>query len=113
MNVDEDILIKELEKKGYDKIVKNDDTNDDESDNKNGYNYLLKLPVRTLTSNQVNQIKNDIQSLKTKLEKTIKTSEKDMWLNELKEFEIEYEKWLKNMENMKNKSLKKQLQKKK
>ena len=97
MNVDEDVLIAELEKKGYDKFNKTEDVNDDESDTKNGYNYLLKLPVRTLTANQIQKIKNDILSLKTKLKNTINTTEKNMWLNELKEFEIEYEKWLKNI----------------
>ena len=97
MNIDEDVLVAELEKKGYDKFNKTEDINEDENDTKNGYNYLLKLPVRTLTANQIQKIKNDILSLKTKLKNTINTTEKNMWLNELKEFEIEYEKWVKNI----------------
>lgn len=93
MNVEEEVIIKELEKRKYDKENKNDES--DDSENKNGYNYLLKLPVRTLTSEQVKKIKNEILSLKTKLNNIIKTSEKQMWLNDLKEFEDEYHKWLK------------------
>jgi hypothetical protein len=68
--------------------------------NKSGYEYLLKLPVRTLTSNQVKKIKNDILSQEKKLDNIKKTSEKKMWLNDLKEFEDEYMKWLKNMDSL-------------
>ncbi len=97
MNVDEDIVVKELEKRGYDK---ENNTNDEgeELTNKSGYEYLLKLPVRTLTANQVKKIKNDILSQEKKLDNIKKTSEKQMWLNDLKEFEDEYVKWLKNMD---------------
>ena len=106
MNIAEEIIIKELEKRKYDK-----ETKDDNTENKNGYNYLLKLPVRTLTADQVKKIKNDIQSLKTKLDNTKKISEKQMWLNDLKEFENEYHKWLKNMNE--NDSKNKKVNKKK
>jgi DNA topoisomerase-2 len=93
MNVEEELIIKELEKRKYDKENKNDDS--DDSENKNGYNYLLKLPVRSLTAEQVKKIKNEILSLKTKLDNILKTSEKQMWIKDLKEFEDEYHKWLK------------------
>ena len=93
MNVEEELIIKELEKRKYDKENKNDES--DDSENKNGYNYLLKLPVRSLTAEQVKKIKNEILSLKTKLDNILKTSEKQMWINDLKEFEDEYHKWLK------------------
>jgi len=97
MNVDESILIRELEKRGYDKEnIKLDE--DGEESGGSGYNYLLRLPVRTLTSNQVKKIQNDILSLEKKLDYIIKISEKNMWINDLNEFEIEYEKWLKIME---------------
>jgi DNA topoisomerase-2 len=110
MNIDEEVIIKELEKRKYDKETKNDDTIE-QSENKNGYNYLLKLPVRTLTADQVKKIKNDIQSLKTRLDNTKKISEKQMWLNDLKDFENEYHKWLKNMNE--NDSKNKKVNKKK
>ena len=102
MNIDEETIIKELEKRKYDKESKNDD----EEESKNGYNYLLKLPVRTLTANQVNKIKNDIQALKLKVDNTKKITEKQMWLNDLKEFEVEYVKWLKNINTSENKKVK-------
>ena len=95
MNIEEEIIIKELEKRKYDKET-------DSEENNTGYNYLLKLSVRTLTSNQVKKINNDIQSLKLKLENITKTSEKQMWKNDLKDFENEYTKWLKKMNEIKN-----------
>jgi DNA topoisomerase-2 len=95
MNIEENIIIKELEKRGYDKHSDND--SEDNTETKNGYNYLLRLPVRTLTANQVKKIKNDILSLNIKLDNVKKTSEKQMWLNDLKEFENEYNIWLKKM----------------
>ena len=75
-------------------------------ENKNGYNYLLKLPVRSLTAEQVKKIKNEILSLKTKLDNIVKTSEKQMWINDLKEFEDEYHKWLKIMSEHKGETKK-------
>ena len=91
MNVDEELVVKELEKRGYDKQNKQND------DCEGGYNYLLTMQVRTFTANKIKQLKNDLESSKNKLEFSKKTSEKQMWLNELKEFENEYQKWLKNM----------------
>jgi DNA topoisomerase-2 len=110
MNVDEDIIIGDLEKRGYDKETKIQDVDDE--DNKNGYNYLLKLPVRTLTANQIKKIKNDIESLMKELDIVKKTSEKKMWLNDLKEFEDEYTKWIKKMNNISSKDDKKDTKKK-
>lgn len=110
MNVDENLIIKDLETRGYDKENKTQDA--DEEDNKNGYNYLLKLPVRTLTANQVKKIKNDIESLMKELEIVKKTSEKKMWLNDLKELDDEYTKWIKKMNNISNKDDKKETKKK-
>lgn len=101
MNIDEEIIIKELEKRGYDKEIKKD------SDEEGGYNYLLSLHVRTFTANKIKQLNNDIANMKDKLGNIKATTEKQMWLNDLKEFENEYEKWLKKMENQKTKINKK------
>ena len=107
MNVEEEVIVKELEKRKYDKENKNESNDPEQIENKNGYNYLLKLPVRTLTAEQVKKIKNEILSLKTKLDNIKKTSEKQMWLKDLKEFEDEYHKWLKNITESKSEASKK------
>jgi DNA topoisomerase II len=101
MNIDEEVVIKELEKRGYDREIKKD------SEEEGGYNYLLSLHVRTFTANKIKQLNNDIANIKDKLGNIKATSEKQMWLNDLKEFENEYEKWLKKMEEQKNKINKK------
>ena len=108
MNIDEDIIITELENRKYDKEFRNDDDNDNNSTStSSGYEYLLRMPVRVLSANQINKLKNDINSIQTKLDNIKSTSEKKMWLNDINEFEIEYEKWLKNMKNISDKTNKK------
>lgn len=105
MNIDEDIIIKDLEKRKYDKEFRNDDDND--TTTSSGYEYLLRMPVRVLSANQINKLKNDINSIQTKLDNIKSISEKKMWLNDIDEFEFEYEKWLKNMKNISEKNNKK------
>ena len=55
MNVEEDIIVSELNRRNY-----------DEEPCQGGYDYLLRLQVRTFTANKVNQLKNDIESHKKK-----------------------------------------------
>lgn len=88
MNVDEDIIIKELQIRNYDV-------------EEGGYDYLLKMPVRVLTTNQIQKLNNDIKNQQSKLDNVKLTSEKQMWINDIDDFEKEYNKWLKNMENVK------------
>jgi DNA topoisomerase-2 len=98
MNVEETEVIKELEKRGYDKDTKVE--NDEEDSKSSGYEYLLRLQVRTFTANKVKQLKEDILSVEKKLEEAKSTTEKQMWLKDIEEFEQEYEKWLKIMNNL-------------
>ena len=110
MNVEEEVVSKELEKRKYDKEFNKKDVDEDE-ERQGGYEYLLRMPVRVLTSNQIKKLRNDILSLEKKLDGIQKTSEKNMWLNDINEFEIEYHKWLKVMETISSNS--KKLRKKK
>lgn len=94
MNIDEEVVVKELEKRGYDKEYKNEDNENIENTNNHGYNYLLKLQVRTFTTNKVKELKDDIVKIKDKINNIKNTSEKQMWMNDLDEFTKEYIKWL-------------------
>ena len=105
MNVSEEIITKELEKRGYDKENKKEVENEEEIIS--GYNYLLKLQVRTFTVEKVSQLQNEITTLKNKIKKIKGTTEKKMWLNDLAEFETEYKKWEKIMNDNDNKETKK------
>lgn len=109
MNVDEEIIIKELEKRGYDKELKKEPEDGEETTN--GYNYLLKLQVRIFTTNKVKQLKDEILAIKNKIQNIKNTSEKQMWLNDLEEFQKEYNKWLIIMDENDNKKDKKNIQK--
>lgn len=91
-------IITELEERGYDKDVKDtksDNENEEEEEKNNGYNYLLRLQFRSITEEKISKLKNDIDS-KIKTRDTLyNTSEKQLWINDLDEFEKEYVKWLK------------------
>jgi DNA topoisomerase-2 len=104
MNISEEIIISELEKKGYDKEIKDkkNNENDDENEeiNGGGYNYLLRLHVRTFTTNKVKELQNDIINIEDKIKNVKQTTLKKMWLRDLDEFEMAYEKWLKQMESI-------------
>ena len=95
MNEEEEAVITELEERGYDKD--NVKTNV-EGEEVGGYDYLLRMQVRTFTANKVRQLRNDIASLQEKIDGMRATTEKQMWINDLNEFQKEYTKWLKIME---------------
>ena len=86
MNINEDIIVLDLEKRNYDKDYE-----------EGSYDYLLRMPVRVLTTNQIEKLNNDIKNQQFKLNIINKTSEKQMWINDIDEFEKEYNKWLKIM----------------
>jgi hypothetical protein len=99
--------IQELEKKKYDKEGGNED-----DENGGGYGYLLRMPVKVLTSNQIKKLKNDIESHLKRLKEIKRTSEKMMWLNDINDFEKEYDKWLVTMDNIYDNMKKKKSSKK-
>jgi hypothetical protein len=107
MNVDEEVLVQELEKRKYDKEGGNED-----DENGGGYGYLLRMPVKVLTSNQIKKLKNDIESHLKRLKEIKRTSEKMMWLNDINDFEKEYDKWLVTMDNIYDNMKKKKSSKK-
>jgi len=86
MKVKEEDVINSLKQRGY-----------DEEPNVGGYDYLLRLQVRTFTVEKVNHLKNDIKSSKIRLDSLKKTKPEEIWLSELDEFEKQYEKWLVDM----------------
>ena len=88
MNMPEDMLIEELKSAEY-----------DEEPNCGGYDYLLRMQVRTFTAEKVAQLDKDIDNLSQKLETLQDTTEEQIWLNELDEFEKKYSLWLKDMGN--------------
>ena len=95
-DVDEDLLVKEMMKRGYyrynkdDKNDDKDDKNDNKNDNKNDYSYLLNMNIRSFTKQKLDTLQKEIDKVNNELELMIKITPSDMWLNELNEFETEY-----------------------
>jgi DNA topoisomerase-2 len=78
-------IVEELEEKGYDK---------DSEDTDNGYGYLLRLQISSITAEKINKLRDDLVSRKSSYEILLHTPEKDIWLRDLAEFEDAYNKWL-------------------
>ena len=100
MEQDEEVTIAQLEERKYDKDPQ-DQT----------YNYLLRLPIRTFTTDKVKDLKSDIAGLEKEHSTLQKTKVEKIWLRELKELEKEYGKWLKMMEKRVPKKTKKRRKK--
>lgn len=88
--VQEEEIINNLEQRGYDK------------DEENGYNYLLRLQVKTFTIGKIRELQNEVTSLEQKINILKATSEKQLWLNELQEFEDQYRIFLNTIEGEKS-----------
>jgi DNA topoisomerase-2 len=91
MNIAEKVVIKTLKTRGYDEDPK-------KSDAEGGYDYLLRMPIRSFTKEKVKNLQNDILSNQKILDNIIKTTEKDMWIKELDDLEINYNKWVEQID---------------
>jgi len=108
---DEKDLIKDLESRGYDKkLTKKEEKEEDdeeEKDEKGSYRYLLDLKIRSFTKQKLEELKKEIDGLNQRIKETEKISEKQMWINDLNEFEVGYQKWLDEMNKKETKGKKK------
>ena len=91
MNEHENDIVEVLTARGFDQDPK-------KNEGEGGYDYLLRMQVRTFTADKIKQLNNDIASLKEKLEGLRAKSEKDIWIEELDQFENAYKRWLQEIE---------------
>jgi len=98
----EEAIVKELNEKGYDKEIT---AGDNGEENDKGYNYLLRLPVRFFTDEKIEELKSEIFKLEKEHDLLTATSETDIWLKELDEFEKEYTMWLLELESQQKKKM--------
>lgn len=75
---DDEQIIKQLEK--VDKIIKINDS----------YDYLLMMPMRSMTKTNLDKLKEQIKKLKEELDELKKISIEDMWQKDLNEFKKAY-----------------------
>ena len=73
--VQKDDIVKQLDK--IEKIIKQDDS----------YNYLLNMSISSITKEKMVDLKEKVGELKNLIIELKATSEKDMWLKDLDEFQ--------------------------
>jgi len=95
INKEEEDIIKDLEEKKYPKF-KND--NIDDIDNYN-YDYLITMTIRNLTKKKIDELKKSIDKKQAEYYDIDKKDEITLWKEDLKEFEIEYKKFMKEHKN--------------
>jgi len=96
MNEKEVDIIRVLKEAGYDEVTKA--TTETDQEVTNGYDYLLRLHVRTFTKEKVDELTKEISAITSKLNNLKSTTEKQLWLDDLAEFERQYEKFIAEMD---------------
>ena len=97
-------LLKELKEKGYgafptaskkkseeEENENEDENNDDEDTDQSAYNYLLKMPLWSLTLERVEQLKKKKEEKGKEVKVLEETTEDELWLRDLDNLEKQYE----------------------
>ena len=58
------------------------------------YNYLIKMPMDSMNSENVERLNKEQGDKEAELEKVKKTSEAQMWMNDICKLEKEYTKYI-------------------
>ena len=91
-------IIEDLQERGYDTYAKNEnslvdeqeedqESSEDISDKKSGYDYLLSMKIWSLTYEKVEALRKELDEKTADLEKLINTEPQTLWLNDLDEIE--------------------------
>ena len=70
------------------------------------YKYLVKMPMDSVTQENVDNINKDCQTAKDELEELKNTTTQTMWLRELDEFDKQYQNYKKGRENIQSGAVK-------
>jgi DNA topoisomerase-2 len=85
-----DDIVNDLEKRNYAKFFNDLVVEDGNSELKGGYDYLLSMPLWSLTKERVEALENDKKTKEGELNALLKKSPKDLWNDDLEAF---LEKW--------------------
>lgn len=99
MNVPELEVIKKLIEGNYDREVNEKNEDNEEK----GFDYLLKMNVRSFTKEKVDAMTKELRGLEDTFKEVESTNAKTMWLNDLNDFTTEYSKWLKVIDKVDSK----------
>jgi len=106
MNVDDNIVINKLQELNYPKLYENEnDDIDYDNNDKKSYNYLLKLPVSSLTSNNLKKLEDNALKIEKEIDILKNTPIYKIWLDELNELKDSYKIYKNDLENIYNKDL--------
>jgi DNA topoisomerase-2 len=113
LNKEDEDIYNLLEEKNYPKFGIEEDLNDDKN-----YDYLLNMKIRTLTKKKIEELKKLYENKLALYNELMSKSNKDLWKEDLNNFLEVYKKKLEqynqsmskeleNLNNLKNKSVKK------
>jgi DNA topoisomerase-2 len=94
-DVDEDVIVKELVSRKYDghcEESENEESDEKEKGSHKKYQYLLNMPVKSFSKQKLVTLQEEIDKLEKEVERVKKLTPSMMWLNDLSEFEQEYNK---------------------
>jgi DNA topoisomerase-2 len=95
-------IIEQIEKLNYPKVLDEVVLSKEQYNNMNSiqknkcnYEFLIKMPIYNLTKEKVEELQDEKNKCELELEILRNTTAKDMWITDLDEFKIEYDKFLK------------------
>ena len=80
-------------RKDYDKIVSEMEQLNYDKDNKNTYDYLLNMNIRSFTQQKFEDLRKEIEKIEVNITSLHKISETNLWLKDIQKFQKEYLKW--------------------
>ena len=89
--VDEEDLRKEMITRGYYQNNHNNHIDNNDESGLKAYGYLVNMNIRSFTKQKVETLEKEIEKLEKEIEKLSHTTESMMWLNDIDEFQKEYE----------------------
>src|SRR5690606_35577526 len=93
--VSKDIVLDKIEELKFPKLSKNIYAEDEDL----SYDYLTNLKIFDITPEEMAKLQSEYDKVMEEYKIYKNTSEKDIWISELNEFEIAYKKWLKKSED--------------
>ncbi|CAG8545915.1 9807_t:CDS:10, partial [Ambispora gerdemannii] len=91
-------LLEEHKFKRFDTTQKNDEENEEENNNGHGYDYLLTMPIRSITYERASSCRSRSLNFICYLGNFYGLSAKDLWNNDLEAFLIEWDKFVEEKE---------------
>lgn len=82
-------VIQQLEDKNYPRMANDHRT----EDSGRSYRYLTDMTILTLTDDKIKELESKMKECKMKYDEYFETPVKDIWIKELDEFLVAYEKW--------------------